>query len=283
LSRRSNSRSRLQRRAEREARRPGATPRAPRPPRQRPGNEGRRRAGGLGFVGSIPILRVLAGISAVVIVAFVVYAITQRGGPGEAQKRAERSIAAIMDADPSLPGVYVPPHAGVDGVLCSDLSCFGRPDSDDRRHVADNVDIPICTAAQLAANKLVDPSYGQSGICYHSNPPTSGPHSGTVGAFKIYENPLRKENAMHSMEHGGVIVWYNTSDQAAIDKLKDWVKDELDRGRLVVMTKYTGMEAETIALTAWTRLDKFPVSALAEKRVKDFIEEHNKRFNPEGF
>ena len=283
MSRRSNSRSRLERRAAREARRPGAPPRAPRPPRQRPGSERRRRLGGLGFVGSIPILHVLAGIGAVLIVAFVAYAITQRGGPGEGEKRAQRAIDAIMDSDASLPGVYVPPHAGVDGVLCSDLSCFGRPDSDDRRHVADNVDIPICTAAQLAANKLVDPSYGQSGICYQSNPPTSGPHSGTVGAFKIYENPLRKENAMHSMEHGGVIVWYNTSDQAAIDKLKDWVKDELDRGRLVVMTKYTGMEAETIALTAWTRLDKFPVSALAEKRVKDFIEEHNKRFNPEGF
>ncbi len=49
------------------------------------------------------------------------------------------------------------------------------------------------------------------------------------------------------------------------------------------MTKYTEMEPETIALTAWTRLDKFPMTELTKKRVQDFISAHNKRFNPEGF
>jgi hypothetical protein len=43
------------------------------------------------------------------------------------------------------------------------------------------------------------------------------------------------------------------------------------------------MEPNTIALTSWTRLDKFPVSEFNRNRVSTFIEEHNKRFNPEGF
>jgi hypothetical protein len=41
------------------------------------------------------------------------------------------------------------------------------------------------------------------------------------------------------------------------------------------------MEPNTIALTAWTRLDKFPVSDL-KKRVGT-SSAHNKRFSPEGF
>ena len=51
----------------------------------------------------------------------------------------------------------------------------------------------------------------------------------------------------------------------------------------VVSSAYSGMEPETIAVTAWTRMDKFPVSDFNTKRISDFISEHQKRFNPEGF
>jgi PKD repeat protein len=37
------------------------------------------------------------------------------------------------------------------------------------------------------------------------------------------------------------------------------------------MSKYTEMEPNTIAVTAWTRLDKFPVSDFSANRIKDFI------------
>jgi hypothetical protein len=43
------------------------------------------------------------------------------------------------------------------------------------------------------------------------------------------------------------------------------------------------MESETIALTSWTRLDKFSASELTRDRVQEFINENHKRFNPEGF
>jgi hypothetical protein len=85
------------------------------------------------------------------------------------------------------------------------------------------------------------------------------------------------------MEHGGVYIWYNTSDQAAIDLIKDVVNDNTDRRRFVGSTIYTEMEEETIAITSWTRLDKFPVSELTKERLQHFIDENHKRFNPEGF
>jgi hypothetical protein len=85
------------------------------------------------------------------------------------------------------------------------------------------------------------------------------------------------------MEHGGVYIWYNTDDQQAIDLIKSLVDDNRDRDRFVGSTIYTGMEDDTIAITSWTRIDKFPVSELTKDRLQKFINANHKRFNPEGF
>jgi hypothetical protein len=208
-------------------------------------------------------------LGAAVVVAVVFYAVTQLG-----KTETPAAIQAELDDDPNLPGVYYPPHPGADGKANT---------GDERRHVATGVKIPICTQAQLDAGKLADPSYGTAGVCYTSNPPTSGPHGEQPAAFKVLANPAPKEALVHNMEHGAVVVWYNTEDQAVIDELAKIVNDQLDRRRLVVMSKYTEMEPNTIALTSWTRLDKFSVSDFTKKRVEDFIVEHQRRFNPEGF
>jgi hypothetical protein len=221
-------------------------------------------------VGSLSGTTVAAVLGGLAIFGLLVYAVMQvnnvdDGPPGW--------VEAQLDDDPKLPGQYVAPHPGSDGTFDSDTN----PSSDDRRHFTNGTVIPICNAEQLAANNFSSP------LCYHSNPPTSGPHAASPMPFKVLENPAPKENLIHSMEHGAVIVWYNTADQSVIDQLASVVNEQLDRRRFVVMSEYTGMEPETIAMTGWTRLDKFPVSEMNKKRVSDFIEEHQKRFNPEGF
>jgi hypothetical protein len=225
---------------------------------------------------------ILIGIGVIGIAALLVYAVIQAGAdPGASP--GEKADAAELDDDPSLPGVYYPPHPGADGILNSPAQ------PDDRLHQAPNTIIPICTQEQLDSGAISDPSYGPAGVCYTSNPPTSGPHSSTPQGFTNLENPegpessVRKENLVHSMEHGGVIIWYNTTDQAAIDLIKSVVNENTDRRRFVASVNYGSMEAETIAITAWTRLDKFPVSELTEVRLQEFIDAHHKRFNPEGF
>jgi hypothetical protein len=210
-------------------------------------------------------------LGAAVVAAILFYAVTQSSSaPGD---QTPGYITAMLNDSGSLPGEYIPPHPGADGQLCTDVSCLGT--SDDRAHFGNGVTRPICTQEQLNSNNIAE--------CYTSNPPTSGPHASSPAQFKVLENPAPKENLLHSMEHGAVVVWYNTQDQTVIDRLTDIVNDELDRRRLLVMSEYTEMEPDTIALTAWSRLDKFPVSELDRDRVEDFIEAHNKRFNPEGF
>jgi len=208
---------------------------------------------------------IVAGV--VAFVAILAYVVSQSDnvptGPADWQK-------AQLDDSTSIPGTYYPPHPGTNGQLED-----GR--GDDRQHFTPGTKIPICTQEQLDSLNVSSP------LCYTSNPPASGPHSSTPMPFKILDNPAPKENLIHNMEHGAVVVWYNTSDQSVIDDLKSVVQDALDGRRLVVMSQYTEMESDTIALTSWTRLDKFSISDCSEDRVSDFIEANQRRFNPEGF
>jgi len=203
------------------------------------------------------------------IIGIIVYAFIQTTSASTNQTPG--FIKAELDSRTSLPGTYVQPNPGPDGNLCTSVTCLGT--MDDRNHVT--ATIPICTADQLQSNDI--------GNCYNSNPPTSGNHNPQPAAFKIYDNPVPKENLVHSMEHGAVVVWYNTSNQDVLNQLKSVVQAELDRRKFVVMSQYDEMEPDTIALTAWTRLDKFPVGDFNKDRVKTFIEKLDRHFNPEGF
>ncbi len=204
------------------------------------------------------------GAIGIFVALFLIYALTQVG-KGESDPSW---VTAMMNDDANLPGQYFAPHPGADGQLNT---------TDDREHYGNGTVVPICSDAQLEAGTITDP------VCYTSNPPTSGPHSVSPMAFKVLENPAPKENLIHNMEHGGIVIWYNSTNQDVIDELTDLANEQIDRRRFVVMTAYSGMEAETIAVTAWTRLDKFPVSQFEKGRIEDFISEHHKRFNPEGF
>ena len=267
MSKRPTARGRLETRAQRQARMPSSTPA---PSRVRPSAAAPQRAK-TGLMDKLPIPQIAIGMVVILGVLYLAYTVSQANkdpdtGPVDWQK-------AELNSSSSIPGQYVAPHPGADGQLCTVASCISG--MDDRAHLQEI--IPICTSEQLASGNISKP------LCYNSNPPTSGPHSSTPMPFKVLDNPAPKENLIHNMEHGGVVVWYNSDDANVIKQLADAVNGELDRRRLVVMSKYTEMEPDTIAVTSWTRLDKFSVSDFNKKRVTDFIEENSKRFNPEGF
>jgi hypothetical protein len=100
----------------------------------------------------------------------------------------------------------------------------------------------------------------------------------------IYRDPNAwpASSLVHNMEHSGVVIWYNSSDTKVRDQIEKIATSELKSGKLVVMTPYPDIAKDTIALTAWSRRDVFPVSELTDKRVKDFIEKLSCRFNPEN-
>jgi uncharacterized protein DUF3105 len=123
---------------------------------------------------------------------------------------------------------------------------------------------------------------------YNSNPPTSGPH-GPAFPWGVSAAPVPKESAVHNMEHGGVVVWYNCDggpqplDEPACDRLltdlSAIVGPRVEDGIFVLMTPYTGTE-NRISLTAWQYLDAF--DEVDEVRIQAFIDSFECRFDPEG-
>jgi hypothetical protein len=99
----------------------------------------------------------------------------------------------------------------------------------------------------------------------------------------IYREPWPAESLVHNMEHAGVIIWYNTSDQGVIDTLESFAQGQLRADERLVLVPYPDMDAERIAITVWSRRDEFPVSKFSSKRLQHFIDVLYCRFDPERF
>jgi len=123
---------------------------------------------------------------------------------------------------------------------------------------------------------------------YNSRPPTSGPH-GPALSWGIRNTPVPVESAVHNLEHGGVVIWYNCDggpqplDEAACDQLlrdlSDLVKPRVDDGMYIVLAPYAMIE-NRIALTAWQYLDAF--DEFDQQRIEAFIASFECKFDPEN-
>jgi len=136
--------------------------------------------------------------------------------------------------------------------------------------------------------------------CYASRPPTSGLHVPVQRAARlsrgvttlippdpgIYEFDLPREVVPHIQEHAGVFVGYNCASDGcrdAVKRLRDVVGQELSIGGRIVMTPFSDLDPDTIALASWTRVDTFDAASFDPARVRDFIKAHSCRYDPEDF
>lgn len=103
---------------------------------------------------------------------------------------------------------------------------------------------------------------------YNSNPPTSGPHVGGLARWGIHTAPIPRELQVHNLEDGGVLVQYSCPEgcPGLVEKLEKIVQGY---DKFVILAPYPDMD-HRIALTAWTRIDKF--NDFDENRVVRFIE-----------
>lgn len=202
-------------------------------------------------------LAFLLGIGAVAgLVIYLIWQQSQDSGTSAAQQ-------AEADSSAGLPGVWV------------DLpALYGGPYGDDASHVRRDVDY----SDQGDTPPVGGPHWGSSGCAStaEESPPFCGPAS-----WGIYREPWEPETLLHNMEHGGTVVWYNTTDQSVIDDLEQLVEGWLGDGKLIVLAPYPEMEAEHIAITVWSRRDKFPVSEYSRDRLENFNDKLYCHFNPE--
>ncbi|MEK7539617.1 MAG: DUF3105 domain-containing protein [Patescibacteria group bacterium] len=103
---------------------------------------------------------------------------------------------------------------------------------------------------------------------YNSNPPTSGPHSSQVTAFGVYDSPIFNGYQIHMLEHGGILIQYNTDDQAVVDQLRELTR-ELSKSNPRVALMPNPEIDQLIALTAWTHLEN--LATVDEAAIQEFF------------
>jgi Protein of unknown function (DUF3105) len=191
------------------------------------------------------------------------------------------------------PGAWI--GAAIFVVALSLVVVVVRPFDSSSKHSRNHPEYP----AEYRVRVFVDetPAFGsgvsrhlQPGetVSYNSNPPTNGKH-GRIAPWGISATPVPPEEAVHNMEHGGVVIWYNCDggpqplgEQACdqlLDDLSGLVGSRVDDGMYIVLTPYSEME-NRIALTAWQNLDDFDEFDAA--RIEAFIASFECKFDPEG-
>jgi hypothetical protein len=188
--------------------------------------------------------------------ALIAYVVWQQRGDAEPEYEAEARIET--DEAPDLPGEWVDLPSIYGGTYPETAGFTGR-----------------------------EVDYSAQGF-----PPAGGPFWGNApcpedqdeaprfcGPAKsgAYLEPWEPEVLVHNMRRGGVVLWYNTTDEELVEELR-MLLDE--RGGRVVMTPYDDIDEEHVALTAWARRDVFPVAEYTEDRILGFIDAFEERFDP---
>lgn len=128
--------------------------------------------------------------------------------------------------------------------------------------------------ASLPGEKITDlgnehiESISSEHIPYNTIPPTSGPHTG-LAPWGISNSQIPDENQVHNLEDGGVGIQYYCPD--GCDELIVKLGEITEDFEHVFMGPYTDLD-NTIALTAWGRIDKF--NDYDEERIRSFIKSY---------
>lgn len=112
-------------------------------------------------------------------------------------------------------------------------------------------------------------------IAYPSYPPTSGPHWNGPASWGFHTEPIADEIAVHNLEHGGVVVSYNSISADALARLRTFAtsypRDRYGEVKLLVRP-YDKIAPGTMVLTAWNWIDE--LTAYDEARVRAFMDAH---------
>lgn len=96
---------------------------------------------------------------------------------------------------------------------------------------------------------------------YTIRPPMSGPHFGSWLDVDVYGGPIDERAAVHNLEHGAIVVWYDPGglEEGAVQELIAWAEERNDGGLAsarvgagLIVAPYDGAElSQPLAFRAW--------------------------------
>ncbi|MCS7067232.1 MAG: DUF3105 domain-containing protein [Meiothermus sp.] len=90
-------------------------------------------------------------------------------------------------------------------------------------------------------------------VQYATDPPTSGVHWPNWTNPGFYERPEPKEKLVHALEHGNVVIYYDTPSAEALNQIRSWQRRFTGQWDGLVVVPKPGL-GQTIELTAWNKL-----------------------------
>ncbi len=142
----------------------------------------------------------------------------------------------------------------------------GKPAADP----AEEVDLSAVIDYHQTNPGALTASHKEGAISYPMDPPAGGPHhpSWVTCTGKVYRDPVLKEKAVHSLEHGAVWITYKPGlDKAAVDKLAARVRGT----DYTMLSPYPGQQV-AISLQAWGY--QLAVDSADDKRIDGFIRKY---------
>ena len=104
-------------------------------------------------------------------------------------------------------------------------------------------------------------------VAYKESPPVGGEHNPVWLNCGVYDTPVPKENAVHSMEHGAVWITYKPDLPAAdIAKLKEITPDTY-----AVLSPFEGLTSPVV-ISAWGK--QLALTGVNDNRLEAFIKEY---------
>ncbi len=105
-------------------------------------------------------------------------------------------------------------------------------------------------------------------VAYNQSPPFGGPHEGVWAACNgvVYEQAVRNENMVHSLEHGAVWIAYNPEQVSgqALASLRERVEGQ----SYLMLSPYPGLDSP-ISLQSWGH--RLKVDSASDPRIDQFI------------
>ena len=114
---------------------------------------------------------------------------------------------------------------------------------------------------------------------YDQHPATSGPHDPAPlpDSPKVYTQPVPETQAVHSLEHAGIMVYYRSDGDAALPAdVVDSLTQVVDGAKNTILAPYDGLpDGTSLALAAWDELQTCPgtiTAAQAGSVTQGFID-----------
>jgi hypothetical protein len=135
----------------------------------------------------------------------------------------------------------------------------------DRQKEALNV-VPegILTDFAFEGNDHIQPGEPQT-VEYAQIPPVGGKHDSVWQNCGYYDQPVRNENAVHSLEHG--VVWITYRPDLPVEQIEKLKKIAVDEPKVLV-SPYDGLPAPIVA-SAWNR--QLLLESADDIRIKQFV------------